>query len=108
MSRGSGLVPLRIRILVALEANPDGLLAYALGRDLGASSGTLYPALARLVGGGLLDLREGTPVVRGKKVEDRTFYVLSEAGRAQLDEIRSQVAPASARAHGFNPGVNAI
>ncbi len=108
MSRGEGLVPLRIRILVELEANPDGLLAYALGRDLGATSGSLYPALARLVGGGLLDLKDGTPVVRGDTVEERKLYVLSEAGRAQLAEIRSQVAPAVARSPRLTPGASPV
>lgn len=83
-------IPLRTRILWLLALHDDGLHGYALMRELEVSNGSLYPALARLLGAGHIDIFDGPNVGRGKhKDEPRKHYAITSEGRAHLRELRA-------------------
>ncbi|MGH8913365.1 MAG: hypothetical protein ACRDZM_02500, partial [Acidimicrobiia bacterium] len=62
LDQGASL-PLRVRVLMLLTLFPDGLHAYKIAKELDVSSGSLYPALGRLLGAGHVQAVEG-PVVQ--------------------------------------------
>ena len=85
-------LPLRVRVLLLLALHPDGLYAYKIMKELGVSSGSLYPALGRLLGAGHLRTVEG-PIVEHRGVErPQKLYVVTNAGLAFLRELRQQLA----------------
>jgi DNA-binding PadR family transcriptional regulator len=87
---GAGL-PLRIRILLLLALHPDGLHAYAIMKELDVSSGSFYPALARLLGSGLLRVIEGPEIIRGGTREPQKVYVVTREGLAHARQVREQM-----------------
>ena len=103
MQRFAAILPLRIRILQLLSAHPDGLHGYAIMRQLDVSNGSLYPALARLVGAGYLGTTEGPLAQRGDKTERVKVYVVTARGSEQLAAVRAQIREVPNLAEGFRP-----
>jgi PadR family transcriptional regulator, regulatory protein PadR len=59
--------PQTLRVLAALVADPATWRhGYALGREVGLPSGSLYPIMIRLHEHGLLESRWETPAPRGR------------------------------------------
>lgn len=95
----SGSLPLRIRVLALLLLYPStGRHAYAISKELGVSSGSLYPALGRLLGAGHIETREGPVLRRGTTEKPQVLYLITEPGLAHLRSMREELTPMPARA----------
>ena len=85
-----------LSVLKTLAQAPDGLHGYAIIKETGLASGTLYPILMRLSERGWLErdwvidaLEPGPP---------RRFYKLTPSGRSQIETSTVQIsAPSNLR-----------
>ncbi len=71
-----------LKILTCLAGSPGGLHGYALMKDAGLASGTLYPILGRLANRGWLDKAWETG--DDETGPPRRIYKLTDLGRGQL------------------------
>jgi DNA-binding PadR family transcriptional regulator len=79
MPRKPHTSPQTLRVLATLLADAQGWhYGYAIGKQTGLTSGTLYPILHRMTGRGLLEARWEGPAHPGRPA--RHSYRLTEAG----------------------------
>lgn len=95
-----------LKLLAALTGSPSSWhYGYALSRETGLLSGTLYPILMRLEARGWLETRWETPPPGGRP--PRHMYRLTPGGRASavkaLAETPKRVVRLSARLQGLTP-----
>lgn len=85
--------PASLMILQSLSVSPSGLHGYALMKESGLASGTLYPILARLAERGWLEKSWET----GEDISGppRRIYTLTPLGRAQMQDQEKEVLTAS-------------
>jgi len=84
-----------LKILKCLSHAPDGLHGYALMKDAGLASGTLYPILGRLAEREWLDKAwEAGDDICGPP---RRIYRLTDLGRRQLEHYRADAAQPTAQ-----------
>ena len=100
MARPPESSPQTLRVFEALLAEPASWqYGYALSRQTGLKSGTLYPLLSRLAQRGVLDARWQPPAQPGRP--PRHAYRLTATGervaRARLAASRDRPLPGPAR-----------
>jgi PadR family transcriptional regulator, regulatory protein PadR len=94
MVRNRALSPAARGLLgILFEAGPRWSHGYALGRQAGIQSGTLYPLLIRLEAQGLLEA-EWQPPESGRP--PRHGYRLTAAGQAVARDLAAEATAASA------------
>ena len=92
MARQSGFSKQTLAVLAALCAQPSGWQhGYAIARDTGLKSGTLYPILVRLADRGLVEAcwEDEQPAGRPR----RHLYRLTPAGLAAATAALAEVTP---------------